>query len=118
MADLRQFSTVTKNYLARFYDILCQMIQGMTNAKLTDSISYNFIVQMIPHHRAAIEMSRNILQYTTFVPLQPISLRNRRKALQIWRPCFAAAACLKIPIKSFACMHAAFIKSQKQCLLP
>ena len=73
MADLRQFSTVTKNYLARFYDILCQMIQGMTNAKLTDSISYNFIVQMIPHHRAAIEMSRNILQYTTFVPLQNIA---------------------------------------------
>ena len=33
----------------------------------------NFIVQMIPHHEAAIEMSKNILQYTTFIPLQDIA---------------------------------------------
>ena len=46
----------------------------MDGAQLTDSISYNFIVQMIPHHRAAIEMSYNILQYTTCIPLQEIAL--------------------------------------------
>lgn len=36
----------------------------MTTAQLSGSISHNFIVQMIPHHRAAIEMSQNILGYT------------------------------------------------------
>lgn len=74
MTNQREFSTVTKTYLSRFYDILDEMIWEMSNADLTDSISYNFIVQMIPHHRAAIEMSKNLLQYTTFVPLQDIAV--------------------------------------------
>ncbi len=69
-----RFSNVTKKYLNDFYCILDQMIQGMTDANLSDSISHNFIVQMIPHHRAAIEMSQNLLQYTTFIPLQDIAL--------------------------------------------
>lgn len=68
-----RLSNVTKNYLSRFHDILDAMIQGMTGAELTDSISHNFIVQMIPHHRAAIEMSENILKYTTDIPLQEIA---------------------------------------------
>ena len=50
------------------------MIQQMNSAQLSNSISYNFIVQMIPHHKAAIEMSCNLLQYTTLVPLQEIAL--------------------------------------------
>lgn len=70
-----KFSNVTKNYLNAFYGILEEMIQGMTRAELTDSISHNFIVQMIPHHKAAIEMSKNLLQYTTCVPLQNIALQ-------------------------------------------
>lgn len=74
MTNQREFSIVTKTYLSRFYDILDEMIWEMCNADLTDSISHNFIVQMIPHHRAAIEMSRNLLQYTTFVPLQDIAV--------------------------------------------
>lgn len=45
----------------------------MTSAELTNSISHNFIVQMIPHHRAAIEMSQNILQYTTNLTIQEIA---------------------------------------------
>lgn len=68
-----QFSDVTKTYLSCFYKILDDMIRGMTDADLNDSISHNFIVQMIPHHMAAIEMSRNLLQYTTFIPLQNIA---------------------------------------------
>ena len=67
-------SNVTKQYLCRYYEILDEMIAGMETAELTDSISHNFIEQMIPHHRAAIEMSHNLLQYTTFVPLQNIAL--------------------------------------------
>ncbi len=68
-----RLSDVTKAYLSRFNCILDEMIEGMTTAELTNSISHNFIVQMIPHHRAAIEMSENILKYTTFVPLQEIA---------------------------------------------
>lgn len=63
----------TMNYLNRFDDILNTMIQGMTEAALTDSISHNFIVQMIPHHQAAIEMSQNILKYTSLEPLRHIA---------------------------------------------
>lgn len=67
------FSHVTQRYLNTFDCILERMIQGMTCTELTNSISHNFIVQMIPHHRAAIEMSENILQYTTDLTIQEIA---------------------------------------------
>lgn len=70
-----RFSHNTQVYLETFSSILEEMIQGMTGAELTDSISHNFIVQMVPHHRAAIEMSRNVLNYTTNVELQEIARR-------------------------------------------
>lgn len=69
----QQFSTAAKQYLCRFYEILDEMIKGMEGAELTDSLSHNFIVQMIPHHIAAIEMSRNLLQYTDWAPLSAIA---------------------------------------------
>lgn len=75
MSQQERLSNVTKDYLARFECILNEMIQGMTSAELSGSISYNFMVQMIPHHRAAIEMSRNILRFTTNIPLQEIALQ-------------------------------------------
>lgn len=81
----QQFSSVTKTYLCRFYEILNKMIKEMTGAELTDSLSHNFIVQMIPHHRAAIEMSENLLQYTTFVPLEHIAqniIREQTKSIE------------------------------------
>ena len=68
-----RFSHVTERYLDSFQCILSDMIQGMTSAEESCSISQNFIVQMIPHHRAAIEMSENLLQYTTCIPLQDIA---------------------------------------------
>lgn len=52
------------------------MIQGMTSPELSCSISHNFIVQMIPHHRAAIEMSHNLLCYTTDIALQNIAVNT------------------------------------------
>lgn len=67
-----QFSNVTNDYLETFQCILDEMIQGMTGAELTDSISYNFIAQMIPHHQAAIEMSGTTLQYPICPELKPI----------------------------------------------
>ncbi len=70
-----KFTEDTKNYLSCFYVILNEMIGGMENAALTDSISHNFIVQMIPHHRAAIRMSQNVLQYSICKPLKQIAER-------------------------------------------
>lgn len=63
----------TQNYILSFFDILNQMIQGMYNTSLSCSLSANFINQMIPHHRGAIQMSHNLLQYTTNIPLQNIA---------------------------------------------
>lgn len=63
----------TELYLTTFNRILQKMICKMSNAKLTNSISHNFIVQMIPHHKAAIEMSENILKYTSNDSLQNIA---------------------------------------------
>ncbi len=74
MNPCNELSIVSKNYLDTFYCILDEMIKGMTDVELTDSISYNFMIQMIPHHRGAIEMSQNILKYTTDIQLQNIAL--------------------------------------------
>lgn len=68
-----RLSENTKRYLERFYCILDEMIAGMAGAEQTESISYDFIMQMIPHHQAAIEMSKNLLCYTTNLPLQRIA---------------------------------------------
>lgn len=83
-----RLSDVTKDYLTEFHCILDRMIQGMTSAELTNSISHNFIAQMIPHHMAAIEMSENILRYTTNVPLQNIArgiIQAQKKSIDAMR---------------------------------
>lgn len=74
MSSNCQLSNVSKAYIKSFQCILNDMIQGMTGAELSNSISYNFMVQMIPHHKAAIAMSENLLKYTTDIPLQNIAL--------------------------------------------
>ena len=74
MRNQENLNADTISYLNCFYKILENMIKGMVNAKLIDSISHNFIVQMIPHHMAAIKMSENLLQYTKFFPLKNIAL--------------------------------------------
>ncbi len=50
-------------YLAEYRRIFERMKHEMRCAELKDSVSYNFIVQMIPHHKAAVEMSENLLKY-------------------------------------------------------
>jgi len=85
MNDIQQENVSTCQYLSCFEKILQNMICGMTCAKLCRSISYNFIVQMIPHHQAAVEMSRNLLRYTTFQPLQEIAsniIEEQTKSIQ------------------------------------
>ncbi len=86
------FHDSTKEYLTVYYEILNTMIQEMEQVRLTDSISRNFILQMIPHHRAAIRMSENLLKYAVCDPLQEIasgiiaeqtqSIRDMRHALE------------------------------------
>ena len=58
-----QCNCEVRAYLTRYQEILEKMIRRMSCAELTDSISHNFIRQMIPHHEAAIEMSRNVLRF-------------------------------------------------------
>lgn len=67
------FNPMTVKYIQTYNEIFNRMKQGMCNAQLTNSISANFISQMIPHHRAAIEMSRNVLRYTNNAELRKIA---------------------------------------------
>ena len=75
MANTYLLSDASKHYLCCYYQILDEMIQGITTAKLTQSISHNFIVQMIPHRRAAIQMSQNILRFHPSQPVQRFAQR-------------------------------------------
>lgn len=97
MYNEHRLSDFTKSYLKRFRCILDELIEGMTTAELTDSISHNFIVQMIPHHMAAIEMSENILKYTTFIPLQEIAkniISEQTKSIENMRAAQSECSCL------------------------
>ena len=60
-------------YLNKFYCIFDEMMRGMSGTGINCSISHNFIVQMIPHHKAAIEMAQNLLRYTSNPSLQEIA---------------------------------------------
>ncbi len=73
MDHIQSFTPAAKEYLYTFYGILDRMIQGMTHAEQTGSISYDFISQMIPHHEAAIEMSRSLLDYQPCPALRTIA---------------------------------------------
>lgn len=66
-------SADAKTYLCCYYQTLDEMIQSMTTAGLNQSISYNFIVQMIPHHRAAVQMSENILRFISSGPVRRLA---------------------------------------------
>ncbi len=86
----------SRRYYCVYSEILKNMIKGMTCAKLSGSISGDFIAQMIPHHQAAIEMSENILKYTNnrkliliaknIISEQTESIENMRK---IYPKCLA-----------------------------
>lgn len=58
------------DYLDAYYRILDEMERRMTSAPQTGSISGDFITQMIPHHRAAVEMCENVLR---FIENRPVS---------------------------------------------
>lgn len=80
-----KLNRLTETYHAEFCRILQNMIHEMKCAPLTESISHNFIVQMIPHHRAAIRMSQNILNYTADMTLRAIAsgiIKEQTKSIE------------------------------------
>ena len=62
MANTYLLSDEAKRYLCCYYQILDGMIQGVSAARLTQSISHNYIVQAVPRHRAAVRLCRNLLE--------------------------------------------------------
>lgn len=85
MAGYGDLSINTKAYLECFYGILNEMMEQMTSAPWASGLSGNLIVQMMPHHRAAIKMSENLLRYTTCIPLQNMALNiiaERKKSIE------------------------------------
>ena len=54
-------------YLEAYRRILDTMIRRMTNVGLTDNIMQNFILQILPGHRAAIELSGLLLGSITSI---------------------------------------------------
>ena len=72
----------SKNYLCCFYQILDGMVQGMTTAGLTRSISHNFVAQMVPHHRAAIQMASNVLRFTEDPAVRRLAQRIAQERAQ------------------------------------
>ena len=62
MANTYLLSDEAKRYLCCYYQILDGMIQGVSAARLTQSISHNYIVQLLPQHRAAVRLCRNLLE--------------------------------------------------------
>lgn len=69
----RQVVMRARKYLCQFDEIRSQMAEKMLSQKTSNSITIDFIQCMIPHHQAAIEMSQNLLQYTTYQPLQKMA---------------------------------------------
>lgn len=87
-----------QHYLACFYNILENMICGMSRAALTESVSNNFITQMIPHHKAAVDMSKNLLLFSNDIPLQEIALNIIKEQTKSMRDmenilCFCSGLC-------------------------
>lgn len=73
MNRYQHYNDRTRIYMNLFYGILEEMIWGMTKVELTDSIGVNFIRRMIPHHKAAIDLSKNVLRFTQNQELRQIA---------------------------------------------
>ncbi len=70
---VQKLSDNTKDYIDTFYKILDEMAEKMKGVEPSSSISATFIMQMIPHHEAAIKMSENILNYTTDTAIETLA---------------------------------------------
>ena len=75
MANTYLLSDGAKRYLCCYYQILDGMIQGVSAAKLTQSISHNYIVQLLPQHRATVRLCRNLLEVSNDGSLRRLAQR-------------------------------------------
>ena len=61
------------------------MFSAMENARTNNNVNGDFMREMIPHHRGAIEMSENVLQYEICPQLKPILhaiISSQRKGIR------------------------------------
>lgn len=82
--EKQSLSPTVKEYIDTYYTILDTMITDMTDIHLGNSISNNFISQMIPHHQGAINMCCNLLRFTSNTTLQEIAftiIRDQTKSI-------------------------------------
>jgi len=61
-------------YMARYLQIVNNMVSKMKNSPRCANISVNFINEMIPHHEGAIEMCNNLLRYRIDTRLRKIAI--------------------------------------------
>ena len=50
-------------YMRTYFEITRNMIEKMRNAPKCDNINLDFTNEMIPHHKGAIEMCKNLLKF-------------------------------------------------------
>lgn len=106
MMNTCKLSNNTQLYLERYQEILNEMIRGMCSVVSGGSISGDFITQMIPHHRAAIAMSKNLLLYTTNIPLQNIAqniISSQDKSIQSMTEVYPICANYRNSPRDLAC---------------
>lgn len=119
-------STDTGVYLAKFYSILSDMVTAMTAVQSGNSISQDFIERMIPHHEAAIAMSKNILDYTKNDRLRAIAeniISEQIKSIENMKMISEAAAKIincSCDIKNYGCrveniMRTMFSRMRNAC---
>lgn len=89
-------SAVSSDYLETYDAIVDRMIHLSESVRESGNITKDFVYQMIPHHMAAIEMSQNLLRYTTFIPLQNMAentVRSQTKSISDMRTVLASCGC-------------------------
>lgn len=110
-----QLSNNTKAYVEEYEKILKEMIDKMSSVVLTESISGSFITQMIPHHRAAIAMSENLLRYTTNIPLQNIAeniISSQKESIENMTMAFPECQCCINSPQELSCY-----KKKDECIM-
>ena len=83
MANTYLFSDEAKRYLCCYYQILDGMVQSVSAARLTQSISHNYIVQLLPQHRSAVRLCRNLLEVSNDGAVRRLAQRVAARESQV-----------------------------------
>lgn len=115
MNNTCQLSHNTRAYIEQYQCILQHMIEQMSSVTFTKSISGNFIMQMIPHHCAAIAMSENLLRFTISIPLQTIAehiISSQQKSIENMTQAYARCQLYQNSPQELMCF-----KRRNDCIL-